>query len=91
VAQLLPDGVQDVRDLPHTIFEAIRSALLIISFDELPENERPPRRIWNDAEQLNAFFEQLRKHRKQEAGAGGGPGPIEDPQENEAARLLIAE
>jgi hypothetical protein len=41
--------------------------------------------------QLNAFFEQLRKHRKQEAGAGGGPGPIEDPQENEAARLLIAE
>jgi hypothetical protein len=50
VAQLLPDGVQDVRDLPHTIFEAIRSALLIISFDELPENERPPRRIWNDAE-----------------------------------------
>lgn len=63
--------------------------MLILSWEELPEEERPPKRIWLDDERLNAFFQEVRRRRKQEAS--GERAPIEDPVQNEAARLLIAE
>jgi hypothetical protein len=88
VAELVPDGFRDLRDMPHAFFEALRNALLVISFDELTEDERPPRRIWNDGEGLKAWFDDVRSRRDEKYG-GKGPGPIEDPVENEAARSLL--
>jgi len=87
VSELLPDGIDDVRDIPHVLFEAIRSALVFLSFDELPKVERPPRRIWLDGDALRAHFDEIDRRRKDESA--GGPGPIDDPVENEAARTLI--
>ena len=90
VAELLPDGFTDLRDMPHVFFEALRSALVVLSFDELLEDERPPRRIWNDGDQLGEWFKDVKRRREEKYGGGKqGPGPIEDPVENEAARSLI--
>lgn len=89
VAELLPDGIDDLRDCPHVLFTAIKSALVVLSFDELAEDERPPKRIWNDGEKLTDWFAEVKRRRKTEFGADKGPGPIEDPVENEAARGLL--
>lgn len=89
VAELLPDGFDDLRDVPHVFFEAVKHALVIVSFDELAEDERPPRRIWNDGEQLRSWFEDVKAKRAEKYG-GKGPGPIEDPVDNDAAKLLLA-
>jgi hypothetical protein len=88
VAELLPDGVDDLRDCPHVLFQAIRAALVVLSFDELAEDERPPRRIWNDGEQLSEWFKEI-KRKREEKYSDKGPGPIEDPVNNEAARGLL--
>jgi hypothetical protein len=89
VAELLPDGCEDLRDCPHLLFDAIRSALVILSFDELTEDERPPKAIWTDGEKLKAWFDGIKRRREEKYGAKG-PGPIEDPVENKAARSLLA-
>lgn len=65
--------------------------MVYISFDELPEDERPPRRMWLDDEGLKAHFDRIRRDRDAKYGADGGAGPIEDPVQNQAASLLIAE
>jgi hypothetical protein len=88
VAQLLPDGIADVRDCPHTLFSAIRAALMVIGFDELDEDERPPRRIWLDNDRLADWFKEVRRRRKEKYSAKE-PGPIDDPVENDAARSLL--
>jgi hypothetical protein len=88
VSQLLPAGVEHVRDLPHTLFEAYRVALMFLSFDELPEDERPPRRIWHDGEALREHFEAVKRSRRREA-EGHGSTRIEDPVDNQAAKELI--
>ncbi len=62
---------------------------MVIGFDELDEDERPPKRYWLDNERLEAWFKEVRRRRTQKYGGGGGPGPIEDPVDNEAARSLL--
>jgi hypothetical protein len=62
--------------------------LLYISFDELPSDERPPRRIWLDDDALQAHFDRVERDR---TAKYGGEGAIEDPVDNDAAKLLIAE
>jgi hypothetical protein len=77
----------DVRDCPHTLFTAIRVALMVISFDELPEDERPARRIWLDNDRLEAWFKEVKRRRDEKYG--GKSREIEDPVQNDAARALI--
>lgn len=84
MSQLFPPHIHELTDLPHTIFDAIRTAAVYLSFEELPEDERPPRRIWRDGDQMAEHFEAVRRRRNQPPGA-----QIEDPVENEAARDLI--
>lgn len=76
-----------MRDCPHTLFEAVRSALVFLSFEELPKDERPDKRIWLNAEALKAHFERVERDR--DAKAQGKD--IEDPVNNAAADLLIVE
>jgi hypothetical protein len=85
VSALLPDGVEDVKDVPHLFFDAVRSALVFLSFDELPSEERPPRRIWRDGQKLKEWFDAVAARREREHSAE----PIEDPIDNQAAAGLI--
>jgi hypothetical protein len=89
VAELLPDGVDDLRDCPHTVFYAIRAALIFLSFDELSEDERPPKHLWDDNEQLHKWFDEVKKRRDEKYGGKSTPGPIEDPVQNPAAKSLL--
>jgi hypothetical protein len=92
VAELLPAGIDDARDIPHVLFRAIRNALVFLSFDELPDDERPPQRIWNDDDALKAWFDEVKRRRDEKyGGEKAGPGPIEDPVENAAAKSLLVD
>jgi hypothetical protein len=89
-AQLLfPPGITDLRELPAGYFDAIGMALGFLSFEELPEEDRPPRRIWLNNEALKEHFAAVKARRKAEADPNA-PDPIEDPVDNPAARDLIA-
>lgn len=92
VRELFPRWFNDLRDLPHTLFEAIRLAFLFLSWDELPEDERPAKRIWLNAKALKDHFEAVKRKRAREMESGSSSNwsrEIEDPVENEAARGLI--
>lgn len=85
---LLPEGITTVADLPFHLFEATRTALVYLSWEEnLPKDELPPRRIWDDPEKLDAHFKLIEKRRDEKAKGKD----IDDPVENEAAKALIAE
>lgn len=53
---------------------------MVLSFDELPSEERPPKRIWTDADRLKAWWAEVKKRR--EAEARGESSHIEDPKDN---------
>lgn len=90
VEQILPEGVNHVRDLPFPVFDAVRRAMLFISFDELPSDERPPRAIWLNQEALNEHFDQVRLAREEKYGDGssGSSREIDDPVQNELAKEM---
>lgn len=87
VSSLFPPDFDDLRDLPHSLFEAIRMAALFLGFEELPADEQPPKRIWLVPDQLNAWMEGVQAKRR---GESTGAHEIEDPVQNLAARELIA-
>lgn len=91
VSQLLPDWVSDVMDAPWVLFDAIRHALIFLSFEELPQEDQPPRRIWLDGERLRSWFQQV-KRRRDERMRGSGDSSYEtgEMEENDAARQLVA-
>lgn len=88
VSSLIPEH-HDLRDLPYPLFEALRHALIFLSFDELPEDERPPKRIWLDGERMREWMEDVRRRRKQRYEGGDSNREVEDPVQNEAARGLV--
>lgn len=85
---LFPEGIEKLTDLPHTLFTAIQTALTFLSFDELEEDERPPKRIWLDGEAMKDWFREVKRKRKEKYG-GDGHQPIDDPVQNAAAKGLI--
>lgn len=85
MSDLLPEGVDDLLDLPFTLAGAIRSALLFLSFDELPREERPPKSIWLDGRRLQEWFDEVRRDRNRELDGK----PVDDPVENAAAESLL--
>jgi hypothetical protein len=87
VRELFPPGFSDLRDLPHTLFEAIRLASVFIAWEELPEEEQPPKRIWLNARELKAWFQNVKRNRAN--GASNSSPEIEDPVDNAAAQGLI--
>lgn len=87
VSELLPEGVADVRDMPHTLFDNVRLALHFLSWEELPPEDQPPRRIWLDDELLTAWFEEVKRRREDERK--GESRDIDDPVQNEAAKGLL--
>ncbi len=64
VSSLFPPGIERLIDLPFTIQNAILAALGFLSFDELPEEERPPKSIWLDGEKMKAWWAEIKRLRK---------------------------
>lgn len=89
VSALFPPGITQVTDLPYKLFDAIRYALVFLSWEELPDDERPPKRIWHDGDALNEHFRWVRKQREDKYRTDGGSKEIEDPVRNEAASSLL--
>lgn len=84
-----------MRDLPHRWFEAIRMALIFIGFEEMPEDERPPRSIWLEEEALGSWFQRVKEERERKYGTDKGKGNNDtllegESVQNKAARSLVA-
>ena len=88
MSSLFPPGITHAADLPYHLHDAISKGLAFAGFDELPSEERPPRRIWLDDEKLGAWFEKVTKLRKEKYGTDDAK-EIDDPVENAAAEGLI--
>lgn len=86
MSQLLPEGYR-LDDAPWLWFDSVRFALMVLGFDELPSEERPPRRIWQDGKKLDAWWAEVKKRR--DAQMRGEDKSIEDPVDN--AYSLIVE
>lgn len=86
MSALLPEGITSLSDAPFNLVDAITAGLGFLSFEELAMEDRPPKRIWQNPERLNAHWKAMRKRWKEGAG---GTGEIEDPIENAAAEGLI--
>ncbi len=93
MSSLFPKGITSLGDLPFHIHEAIVVALQFLSWEELPKDERPKRAIWFDQDKLKAHFEAVEKRREEKYSydKSGQSQEIEDPVENEAAQMLIAD
>lgn len=84
---LFPVGVERLSDLPYTIHNAILMALGFLSYEELPEKERPPKAIWLDEKKLKEWWAEINRIRKAEMEGHGEQG---DMQQNALKdRLLI--
>jgi hypothetical protein len=87
---LFPPGCDDIRELPAPLFEAIKVSLIYLGFEEMPLEDQPPKKIWQDNDALKQHFEMLKQKRKQEASTTV-EGPIEDPVQNELAKDMIVQ
>lgn len=88
ISSLFPPGITHMADLPATLHDAISKGLAFVGFDELPSDERPPRKIWLDSERMEEWFDAVEKRRKEKYGDDKDKD-IEDPVENAAAQGLI--
>lgn len=93
MSALFPEGIHSLGDLPHTLHDAIVTGLQFLRFEELPADEAPPRSIYMDPKKLKAHFKAVDKRREEKFGTDkdGDSKEIEDPVQNDAARLLMAE
>lgn len=80
---LYPPGIEHARDLPFTIFDAIKFALYWLSFEELEKEERPPKDIWLDAKLMSRWFKAVNKRRREKYGLKDEDG-IDGPTERNA-------
>jgi hypothetical protein len=87
VSSLFPEGITQLGDLPYSIHDAITVALQYLTFEELPKDERPSRSIYLNTKALKEHFEAVEKRRDEKYG--GEDKEIEDPVENDAAKLLM--
>lgn len=65
---LLPDDITTIHELPYNIFDAIKLALVWLSYEELESQDRPPKSIWLDGKQLAKHFKAVRRRQKQRWG-----------------------
>lgn len=80
VSSLFPPGVHHIWDLPHPLFHAIRLALGWLKFEELPEEERPPKSIWLDEERMNAWWAEVKRAREEKMKNPGSQSVMSMPQ-----------
>lgn len=71
ISSIFPPGISRLYDLPFTIFNAIRLALHFISFEELPREERPPKKIWLDGDRMTEWWREVEENRKRKLRGEG--------------------
>jgi hypothetical protein len=72
ISSLYPHGIERAYDLPYTVHNAIMAALGFLSFEELPEKERPPKRIWLNSDAMEEWWADVKAMRKAEMEGKGG-------------------
>lgn len=55
----MAEGLEYAVDMPHTISYAITYRNRINSFNELPEDKRPPRDLWDKPYKLKDFLDEV--------------------------------
>lgn len=66
ISSLFPPGITRIWDLPHTLHTAIRLGLYFLSFEELPEKERPPKHLWLDSDAMTTWWAEVKRNREAE-------------------------
>ncbi len=61
---------ESVIELPHTISFFVRKMRQIMSFDELPKPKRPPEAIWDNAKELEEWFDNIYQHDDKQSDSG---------------------
>lgn len=85
MSDLLPAGIRQLRDAPYPLQRAVKRALMFLSFEELPEEDVPPRNIWLANDELADWFKDVRRRQKERMGGK----EIEDERQNSAIDLLV--
>lgn len=63
---MFPNGIEDA---PHDFVYAVSEALTVLSwFENLPDDEHPPRHIWWSEEMLSEWFRNVKRKRDKETG-----------------------
>lgn len=88
VSVLFPEGIKRLDDLPWTLHTAIVQGLYYLGFEELPPDERPPKRIWDRHDEMKAWWQAVERRRK-EKYEGGGSSDTGVEERNEAVKDLI--
>lgn len=94
MSAILPPGIDSLYDAPYTLQDAILAGIQIMGWEELPEDEVPPKRIWDEPDKLQKHFDWVKRKREAEMNpdkADIKDRPIEDPVDNDAASMLIGE
>lgn len=87
---LLPDGITHLGECPHTLHEAILTALRILQYEQFPKDERPPRNIWMESEKLSEWWEEVDRKREAKFKIDGNSGrPVDESDWEENAVELI--
>lgn len=89
MSSLFPPGIEKLYDLPFTIHQAILAALNYLSFNELPKDERPPKWMWTDSDQLDKWFKEVERLREAKYNGGGDQSRMESSDLRD--RLIIGE
>jgi hypothetical protein len=71
ISSLFPPGITRLWDLPHTLHSAIRLALIFLRFEELPKEERPPKRMWLDADKMTLWWAEVKRNRDSKSKGNG--------------------
>lgn len=87
MSRLFPAGITHLADLPHTFHDALMFGLQVLSWDELPKEERPPREIWLDHKAMSRHWKLVEQKRKEKYG--GGDDDIDGPVSHNAAMDLM--
>jgi len=53
----LAEGLDSAQDLPHTLTQAIMYRAKIDSLQELPEDKKPPRNLWDKPYALKDYLD----------------------------------
>ena len=55
----LAEGLDSAQDLPHTLTQAIMYRAKIDSLQELPEDKKPPRNLWDKPFALKEYLDTI--------------------------------
>lgn len=82
----------NILDTPHDLVLAVNTALTVLSwFENLPEDEQPPRTIWWSEELLEEWFDGIRERRNKKYGVGRPKTPYDDAEDVPMTRNELAE